>query len=194
MEATTPDLPVEDHKGASPFVKRVGLTTAIFAVILSISALYGGNNTKDMILAQQKASNQWSYFQAKSIRQHLYRSQIALAEMGLVERGATLTAAIRRELEQRIAKLKAEVARFEAEKKVIMKVARGHEKDLDIAQTKDPYLDYSQVFLQIAIILASIAMIASSGRFFLMSLLFAGIGTFLLADGIFMFLRFGLLH
>jgi hypothetical protein len=53
------------------FTKRVALTTAIFAVILAITSLGGGNSMKDMILAQQQASDQWAFYQAKVIREHL---------------------------------------------------------------------------------------------------------------------------
>jgi len=189
---TGTDLPLDEHadgQKVSPFTRRVGLTTAMFAVVLSIAALSGGNNTKDIMLAQQKASNQWAYYQAKTIRQHLYASLTNIIELGLVERGATMSPASKQQLQKRIAAMRSEVARFLAEKKAIMKVARAHEKRLDLGQTKDPYFDYSQVFLQIAIILASIAMIAASGRFFIMALAMAGIGSLLLVNGWFLFFR-----
>lgn len=194
---TGPDISPDGHadgQKVSPFTKRVGLATAVFAVVLSIAALSGGNNTKDIMLAQQKASNQWAYFQAKTIRQHLYASLTNIIELGLVERGATMSPAVKRQLVKRIAAMKSEVGRFKAEKKAIMKAARAHEKRLDVGQTKDPYFDYSQVFLQIAIILASIAMIAASGRFFIMALAMAGIGSLLLVNGWFLFFKIPLLQ
>ncbi len=55
---------------AHAFTRRVALTTAIFAVILAISSLGGNHAMKEMILAQQQASNQWAYYQAKAGREH----------------------------------------------------------------------------------------------------------------------------
>ncbi len=182
-----------DGKGVSPFTKRVGLTTAMFAVVLSIASLYGGNNTKDIMLAQQQASNQWAYYQAKTIRQHLYASLTNIIELSLVERGATMSPAAKQQLLQRIAAMKSEVGRFKAEKKAIMTKARAQERRLDLGQAKDPYFDYSQIFLQIAIILASIAMITASGRFFIMALVMAGGGGLLLVNGWFLFFKIPLL-
>ncbi len=192
MELPEPDRHAD--KGVSPFTKRVGLTTAVFAVLLSIAALVGGNNTKEIMLAQQRASNQWAYYQAKTIRQHLYASLTGLMELSLVERGGTMTPEAKRRLVDRVARMKAEVGRFKAEKAKIMKDARAQERLLALGQDRDPYLDYSQVFLQIAIILASIAMIAASGRFFIMAMAMAGGGCLLLVNGWFLFFRIPFLH
>ena len=60
---------------AKSFTKRVALTTAIFAVVLAIASLGGNNAMKEMLLAQQQASDQWAFYQAKVIREHQYRAQ-----------------------------------------------------------------------------------------------------------------------
>jgi hypothetical protein len=191
------ELPEPDKhhdKGVSPFTKRVGLTTAAFAVLLAISALVGGNNTKELLLAQQRASNQWAWYQAKSIRQHLYDSLSRMMELNLAQTGGTMAPEAKKRLADRLAKMKAEVKRFKAEKAKIMKDARAQEKLVALGQDRDPYLDYSQVFLQIAIILASIAMITASGRFFIMALVMAGGGCLLLVNGWLLFFRIPFLH
>jgi len=80
---------LEEVKGKT-FTKRVALTTAIFAVILAITSLGGNNGMKEMLLAQQQASDQWAYYQAKVIREHFYRSQKLRLEAELLERGNTM--------------------------------------------------------------------------------------------------------
>jgi hypothetical protein len=47
---------LEEIKGKA-FTRRVALTTAIFAVILAITSLGGNNAMKEMLLAQQQASD-----------------------------------------------------------------------------------------------------------------------------------------
>ncbi len=54
------------------FTKRVALTTAIFAVLLAVTSLGGNNATKEMLLSQQEASDQWDFYQSKVLREHLY--------------------------------------------------------------------------------------------------------------------------
>lgn len=62
------------------FSRRVALTTAVYAVVLAIASLGGNNAMKEMLLAQQEASNQWSYYQAKVIREHLNRGNKLVLE------------------------------------------------------------------------------------------------------------------
>src|SRR5207245_1515956 len=61
-------------------------------------------------------------------------------------------------------------------------------------QTKDPYFDYAEVLLQIAIVMASIAILASSRPLFFFSLGLAGLGAFLTLDGFMLFLKIPFLH
>ena len=39
-----------------------------------------------MLLAQQKSSDQWAFYQAKVVREHLYRVQKLRLEVDLAER------------------------------------------------------------------------------------------------------------
>ena len=59
------------------FTKKVALLTAVYAVMLAICSLGGNNSTKDMMLAQQQASDQWAFYQSKVMREHLYRIDIS---------------------------------------------------------------------------------------------------------------------
>ena len=94
--------PKELHEQSEDrFGRRVALVTAVFAVILSISSLGGNNATKEMLLAQQKSSDQWTFYQAKVIREHLYRAQKQRVEVDLLERGAALRPEVREKLEAR---------------------------------------------------------------------------------------------
>jgi hypothetical protein len=56
------------------FEQRVALTTSIFAVLLAIASLGGNNATKEMLLSQQQSSDQWAFYQSKSIKEHLTRT------------------------------------------------------------------------------------------------------------------------
>ena len=55
---------LEELKGKA-FTRRVALVTAIYAVFLAITSLGGSNAMKEMLLAQQQSSDQWSFYQAK---------------------------------------------------------------------------------------------------------------------------------
>src|SRR2546427_10318390 len=65
---------LEEHRDKA-FSRRVALTTAIYAVLLAIAALGGKYAMKEMLLAQQQSSDQWAYYQAKVVREHLNRAR-----------------------------------------------------------------------------------------------------------------------
>ncbi|HEX7547766.1 MAG TPA: DUF4337 family protein, partial [Candidatus Methylomirabilis sp.] len=83
-----------------PFTKRIALTTAMFAVCLAIVSLGGNNSMKEMLLAQQQSSDQWSFYQAKVVREHLYRNQKMRLELDLAVAGESLSPANRQRMEE----------------------------------------------------------------------------------------------
>lgn len=93
VELPRPDE-LREHAENS-FSRRVALVTAIFAVVLAIAALGGNHAMKEMLLAQQQSSDQWAFYQAKVVREHLYRAQKLRLEVDLAERGSAPRAAPR---------------------------------------------------------------------------------------------------
>jgi len=55
---------LEERRDKS-FSRRIALVTAVYAVVLAIASLGGNNAMKEMLLAQQEASNQWSYYRPR---------------------------------------------------------------------------------------------------------------------------------
>src|ERR1700741_3019948 len=69
------ELQEETEKAKEPFEKKVAATMAILAAFLAVVSVLGHIMTTEELLLQQKASDQWSYYQAKSIRR--YQSEVA---------------------------------------------------------------------------------------------------------------------
>jgi len=184
---------LEEIRGKK-FTKRVALTTAIFAVILAITALGGKKAMKEMLLAQQQASDQWAFYQAKVIREHLYRSQKLGLEIDLIERGREMKPEVKGRIEAMLKKMTDEEARFNAEKKEIEKEAKKLEHERDVYRAKDPYFEYGEVLLQIAIVMASVSILSGSRPVLYFALTFAMLGALFSINGFFMLLRIPFLH
>jgi Domain of unknown function (DUF4337) len=181
IELPNPD-DLEELK-ARTFTRRVALTTAIYALLLAIGSLGGGNATKDMMLAQQQATDQWAFFQAKSIREHQARIEHDRLELELAEHGAAMTPEVREKHEAQRTRYGKEVERYDKEKQEIEKRAREFERERDVNRAKDPYFDYGTSLLQIAIVLSSVAIISNSPRMFGFSLVVACVGLLLMLNG-----------
>ena len=165
------------------FTRRVAITTAIYAVMLAIAALGGNNAMKDMLLAQQQSSDQWAFYQAKVIREHEYRIQQKRLEVELAERGAGMAPEARQQYEALLAEFTAETKRYNAEKKDIEKDAKKLEHERDVNRNRDPYFDFAEVLLQIAIVMSSVSILSSSRLMYGVSLILALGGTFLMING-----------
>jgi hypothetical protein len=192
-EIELPEAEELEEKKSDPFTKRVALTTAIFAVFLAITSLGGNNAMKEMILAQQQASDQWAFYQAKVIREHLYRQQKQRLELDLLEKEA-LKPEVKARYEALLQDTAKEAARYGVEKKDIKKEAEKLEHERDVNRNKDPYFDYAEVLLQIAIVMASIAILAHSRAMFGFAVISASLGALLSLNGFLMLVRLPFFH
>ena len=192
-EVELPDLHELEERRDKAFTRRVALTTAVYAVVLAIASLGGNNAMKEMLLAQQQSSDQWAFYQAKVIREHLYRVQKLMVDVSLGE-GIALPAQQRAKLETLSQRFGEEEKRYAAEKKDVERDAKKLEHERDISRARDPYFDYAEVLLQIAIVTASVSILASSRPVFGFSLVLAITGTLLAANGFALAVRLPFLH
>ncbi|HXG02211.1 MAG TPA: DUF4337 domain-containing protein [Candidatus Binatia bacterium] len=179
VELPGPDE-IEERRGKR-FTRRVALTTAVYAVVLAIVSLGGNNAMKEMVLAQQEATNQWAYYQAKVVREHLNRAHKLQVETLLAE-PSSVPPAQRAKFEALARRYADEEQRMAGDKRQIEKDARKAEHERDRNRARDPYFDYAEVLLQIAIVTASVSMISESQPVFWFSLGLAGLGAFLAFD------------
>jgi len=180
IEVPNPD---ELHeRGETTFGRRAALTTAIYAVVLSIASLGGNNTVKEMLLAQQQSSDQWAFYQAKVIREHQYRAQKMLLETQLAE-PSSLKGAERAKVEALATKFAEEEKRYNAEKKDIETDAKKLELARDVRRERHPYFEFGEVLLQIAIVSASVSILSTSRPMFWFSLVLAALGAALTLNG-----------
>ncbi len=184
---------LEEIKGKA-FTKRVALTTAIFAVVLAITSLGGNHAMKEMLLAQQQSSDQWSFYQAKVVREHLYRNQKLRLEIDLIERGSGMKPEAKERVEGLLKTTAEEEARYNAEKKEIEKEARELEHERDVNRNKDPYFDYGEVLLQISIVMASVSILSGSRPVYYFAIISACLGALSSLNGFLMIFRIPFLH
>ena len=192
VELPKPDE-LHEH-AANSFSRRVALVTAIYAVALAIAALGGNHAMKEMLLSQQQSSDQWAFYQAKVIREHLYRAQKMRLEADLADRAGASRADTREKMEALLKKFDEEEKRYNAEKKDIEMDAKKLEAMRDSFQARDPYFLVAEALLQIAIVMSSVSILARSGLIFSFSLILAVVGAALTANGYFMVFHLPFFH
>lgn len=188
-----PDPEELEERRDTSFSRRVALTTAVYAVILAIASLGGNNAMEDILLAQQEATNQWAYYQAKVIREHLNRGNKLMVETQLAD-PSPFKGAERVKYEALMKKYADEEKRMNADKKDIEKDARKFERERDVNKVKDTYFDYAEVFLQIAIVSSSVAILAASRPMFWFSAALAILGAISAINGFTLLVRLAFLE
>jgi len=159
---------MDQEKTNDRFKQRAATRISVLAMLLAITSLGGNNATKEAATNNVLAANFYNFYQAKNVRQTaimLSADQIELAVLNDQSIPEDAKAALRKKVED----YRKTVARYESEpetsegKKELLAKAKEHETRRDRALRQDPYFDYAQALLQIAIVLISVSIISELG-------------------------------
>lgn len=145
-----------------PWLNRMALATVILAVCATLSTFKGGSYSTQSVINQALASDQWAFYEAKSTKQHLHElqvEQLSLQAMTL-PRGSAVADAYANRIED----YRAKIERYAREKKQIEAKARELEKQRDDAKLHGKPFGIAVIFLQVAILLNSIAGLMKNKR------------------------------
>jgi hypothetical protein len=158
---------ISDEGRDARFRRGAAILIGLLAMLLAITGLGAANAAKEMTNSNILASNTYAFFQAKNIRQTDFRLAADELELMLVTH-PELPEAVRNSIGAKLDSYRRTVDRYESEpetgegKKELIAKARALEARRDHAQTQDPYFDYAEALFQIAIVLASVSIVATS--------------------------------
>jgi low affinity Fe/Cu permease len=191
MEATEANELTEFSESHSQ-KNRTALTISILAMVLAISNLGGSNAMKESTQENILASNAYSFYQAKTIRQTALKIAAADLELQLA-REPNLPAPVKELHQKKIDEYKKTVERYESEpetkegKKELLARAKAHEHERDHAMRQDPWFDYAEGALQIAIVLLSVSIIGGIPVLYWIGSSLGVFGTLSMLNGYFLF-------
>jgi hypothetical protein len=143
--------------GGEAWISWVALSTAMLAVFAAITGLLSGKHANEAMMNQIEASDQWSYYQAKSVKAALLDAKMSLA---------TVTDE----------KDHAKAARYEEEQTEIKSEAERKQADAKSNFHRHEVYARGVTMFQIAIAVAAISALTKKRRFWLVSLLFGAAG------------------
>jgi len=191
MRAEDASEMMDQDKSEDNFKQRAAIGIAVLAMMLAITGLGGSNAEKEATNNNIFASNFYAFYQAKNIRQTSFALAADELELTMAANPA-MAPEVKAAMQKRIDGYRKNVARYETEpetnegKKELLVRAKAFENLRDIALKRDPYFDYAEVLLQIAIVLVSVAIVSG-----LAWLAFAGgalgiVGSILMFNGYFL--------
>jgi hypothetical protein len=171
-----------EHGAHTPWMRWLGLSTALFAVFAAIASLKAGHFANEALLhsaeatmKQAQASDQWAYYQAKGNKSVIRAST------------AEVLAAVHAS-EDEIARTRADAEKYKKEQEEIQVEAKAlddERKKLEVESTEDLHrhqsFAYSVTALQVGIGLSAVAALIGRRRVWLFALLVGAGGLALFA-------------
>ena len=154
------------------WLNYLALTTVIFAVCATLSTFKGGSFSTRSVMSQSQASDQWAYYQAKSIKQNLAESQKNAFEV------EALGAASDEQKTLYANKLKIatdEISRYDSEKNQIRKEAEDTAALNKLIAKKGNFFSGSVVFFQLGIMLSSVSALLKRKFMWVIGLVFGAV-------------------
>jgi len=160
----TEDLMEVSEKSHNGFDRRIGITMAVFAAFLAVDTLMAHRLHTEEVVLQTKLADQWAYYQAKNTRAQMYATDAELARL----QGPSA------------ARLAADwTDKAGQERRQADDIRHGNEElehDTQLAAHRAAFCDGGEVFLEIAIVLCSIALLTGATRFWQLAFASAAIG------------------
>jgi uncharacterized membrane protein len=173
-----PEVPLEHaqeqimhhaHGETESWVMGVALTAAILAVLAAITALLAEHHANEAMLDQIRSSDDWSHYQAKSIKEKIAQMKVDLLAAEGKPAGE---------------KDSAERGRYEEEEKEIAKKAEEEEHASAAHLRNHTILSFGVTMFQVAIAVGAIAVLTKRKRFWHVAMSFGLVGSGFLVAGL----------
>jgi hypothetical protein len=152
----------------------IAVLVAILATVMALCNIKDGNIVQSMYQQQAKAVDQWSYYQAKGMKQNLAESvsdqlRLRQQEGGLTPQAAALVA-------KEIISYATIVKKYEKEKADIKAEAEGAQKEYDRLNVHDDQFDMSEAAISISIALLGVSALTRKKWLVGVAVVFASFG------------------
>ena len=158
----------EGEEGPS-WIGKVALSAAVLAVTAAVSALLAGHHANEAMLEQMKATDQWSYYQAKGIKSSLVENKIDILN------------ALGKEVKEDDQK---QVVRYKKEQNEINDKAKELEESSERHMGRHMILARSVTTYQVAIALSAISVLSRKKAVWFLGVAIGIIGTVFLVQAL----------
>jgi len=188
VEANEAAEMMEQEKTVDKFKQRAAVLIAVLAMLLAITSLGGNNASKEAVNNNVLASNYFNFYQAKNMRQTAIALSADHIELAVLN-DPLIPDIPKAELKKKVDGYRKTIARYESEpetgegKTELLAKAKEYEAKRDHALKQDPYFDYAEALLQIAIVLISVAIISELGWLVAFGAILGVLGTLFMVNG-----------
>jgi hypothetical protein len=189
-----------EHKKAA-WIRYVGLSTALLAVVAAMSALESSNMVNEALIHQIKSSDMFAEFQASRTKEHLYtltvdgildRNPGVAAHLGTpapksidakVVAAPTAAPLVAKSALDRSREYQDKIAEEQSREKARSALAAGYQEQSEDELRHHHYFEFAVALIQVAIALGAISALAAIKPVWYFSMLAGAIGIVLFVMG-----------
>jgi hypothetical protein len=146
-----PEIEVTPEHAADPNTRRVGILVGVVGILLSVVTIASHRAHTQAVIHRTESNDQWTYYQAKKIRENT--EEVALALMQSLGTDASKTEAV-------VHKLEAARAKYASDAERIQEDARAKDKETGIEEHRALYFDIGEGLLELGLVLCSLYFLA----------------------------------
>jgi Domain of unknown function (DUF4337) len=146
-----PEIEVTPEHAADPNTRRVGILVGVVGILLSVVTIASHRAHTKAVIHRTEANDQWSYYQAKKIRENT--EEVALALMQSLGSDAARTDAVAHKLE-------AARAKYASDAEKIQEDARSKDEETAVEERRALRFDIGEGLLELGLVLCSLYFLA----------------------------------
>lgn len=168
----------KDKEAREAWTKHVSLSMVFIAVLAAVATQWGGKYSSRVLVAlnestllQAQASDQWNFYQAKSIKQNLY--EVERDQLSKTVATGAAGAALLDPVTVKIKKYEEEKREIKAKAEELEKRREERRKAADVASGKGSGMGMAISILQLAVALGSVCLVTKKRPLWYLSLAFS---------------------
>jgi hypothetical protein len=165
-----PELEVTPEHAADPNTRRVGILVGVVGILLSVVTIASHRAHTDAVIHRTEANDQWSYYQAKKIRENT--EEVALSLLSSLGSDPAKSEPVSRKLEAARSKYAADAEKIQDE-------ARAKDKETEKEEHRALFFDIGEGLLELGLVLCSLYFLARKVFFPVFGVLASLAGTIL---------------
>lgn len=163
-----PELEVKPEHAEDPNTRRVGIAVGIVGILLSVVTIASHRAHTEVVIHRTESNDQWSFYQAKKIREHT--NEVAIGLLKSLGTDAAKTEAANAQFE-------AGRAKYASDAEMIQDQAKERDIETVLAERRALRFDIGEGLLELGLVLCSLYFLARRAFFPVLGLTAAVAGT-----------------
>ncbi|SRR6266567_3757926 len=154
-----------EHGAHESSMRPVAFTMSVLAVLVAVTTVLGHRTHTEAVLNQNKATDQWNFYQAKKIRSNdTFLAADLLSVVTIADKAAA----------DKIAKAYSDhQSKWSDDLKEEQEKAEGLEKKVEYAEVRADRFDLAEALLEIGLVITSVTLLTRSRTYWYLGMVFA---------------------